>query len=446
MFSTISDIFKLPVLRNRILFTLAMLAVYRLGIFIPSPGIDRTALTEFFSSSQGSLLSLYNMFSGGALERFSVFVLGIMPYISASIIMQLAQVMFPRIERLKAEGQSGRKKINQYTRYLTIGIALIQSFTISISLESMTTSNGTSIVLDGGGWWFTLMTVITMTSGSCFVMWLGEQITERGVGQGASLIITAGIIAAIPTGASAMYENMKMGEISLLNITLLMLLMSTVVAAVVFVERGQYQVPIRFPKRVTAGGAASGGQNTHLPLKVNVAGVIPPIFASSIMFFPATISSLYPGSAFFQFLSSIFIPGTWTYYVTYVVLIVAFTFFYAAITFNPTDIADNLRRQGAFIPRVRPGAETVAKLDYILLRLTAGGAIYLSLVCVLPEVMALRYSIPLSFGGTGLLIIVGVCMQTVAQIEGFLLSQQYDGMDRQSQGGGRRAKFAIDRE
>lgn len=446
MFSTITDIFKLPALRNRILFTLAMLAVYRLGIFIPSPGIDRNALAEFFSSSEGSLLSLYNMFSGGALERFSVFVLGIMPYISASIIMQLAQVMFPRIERLKSEGQSGRKKINQYTRYLTIGIALIQSFTISVSLQSMSTASGTSIVLDGGGWWFTAMTVITMTSGSCFVMWLGEQITERGIGQGASLIITAGIIAAIPSGARSLYENMVMGEISLLTITFLFVFMTIVIGSIVFVERGQYQVPIRFPKRVTADGAASGGQNTHLPLKVNVAGVIPPIFASSIMFFPATISSLFPNSAFFQFLSSIFVPDTWTYLVSYIVLIVTFTFFYAAITFSPTDIADNLRRQGAFIPRVRPGAETVAKLDYILLRLTAGGAVYLSAVCILPEVMARSYNIPFYFGGTGLLIIVGVCMQTVAQIEGYLLSQQYDGMDKQSQGGGRRAKFAIERE
>ena len=245
MFSTITDIFKLPALRNRILFTLAMLAVYRLGIFIPSPGIDRNALAEFFSSSEGSLLSLYNMFSGGALERFSVFVLGIMPYISASIIMQLAQVMFPRIERLKSEGQSGRKKINQYTRYLTIGIALIQSFTISVSLQSMSTASGTSIVLDGGGWWFTVMTVITMTSGSCFVMWLGEQITERGIGQGASLIITAGIIAAIPSGARSLYENMVMGEISLLTITFLFVFMTIVIGAIVFVERGQYQVPIR---------------------------------------------------------------------------------------------------------------------------------------------------------------------------------------------------------
>ncbi|MEC7986388.1 MAG: preprotein translocase subunit SecY [Myxococcota bacterium] len=443
MFSSISAVFKLPSLRNRILFTLAMLAIYRLGIFIPSPGIDRDALSEFFSSSQGSLLSLYNMFSGGALERFSVFVLGIMPYISASIIMQLAQVIFPKIERLKSEGQAGRKKINQYTRYLTIGIAIVQSFTISISLETMSTTSGTPIVLEGG-WWFTLMTVITMTSGSCFVMWLGEQITERGIGQGASLIITAGIIAAIPSGAQSLYQNMALGEISLLSITLLLLFMCLVVAAIVYVERGLYQVPIRFPKRVGVGGAQAGGQNTHLPLKVNVAGVIPPIFASSLMFFPATISTLFPND-FFQLLSSVFIPGTWTYLVSYIFLIVAFTFFYAAITFNPTDLADNLRKQGGFIPNVRPGPDTVAKLDYILIRLTAGGAVYLSVVCILPEVLAQRYNIPFYFGGTGLLIIVGVCMHTVAQIEGYMLSQQYDGLESQKKGGGRREKFSIQR-
>jgi preprotein translocase subunit SecY len=378
------------------------------------------------------------MFSGGALEQFSVFVLGIMPYISASIIMQLAQVIFPRIERLRSEGQSGRKKINQYTRYMTIGIAIIQSFAISISLESMRTMGGIPVVLEDG-WWFRFMTVLTMTSGSCFVMWLGEQITERGIGQGASLIITAGIIAGIPSGARNLYQSMTLGQSNLLEITLLFVFMVGVVGSIVFVERGQYRVPIQYAKRVV-GRQIYGGQSTHLPLKVNVAGVIPPIFASSLMFFPATIGSLVR-HPLFDALASAFVPGTWTYLVTYVVLIVIFTFFYAAITFNPVDLANNLDRQKGYIPGVRPGKQTAEYLDHILLRLTAGGAVYLSAVCVLPEVLASHYGVPFYFGGTGLLIIVGVCMQTVAQIEGHMLTQHYDGLAAPKSGRGRRKKF-----
>ena len=443
MFKSISAIFSRPDLRNRIVFTLALLSVYRLGIFIPAPGVDRDALSEFFADTEGTLLSLYNMFSGGALQQFSVFVLGIMPYISASIIMQLAQVIVPRIERLKAEGQAGRKKINQYTRYLTIGIAIIQSFAISISLESMRTMGGQPVVLEDG-WGFRAMTVVTMTSGSCFVMWLGEQITERGIGQGASLIITAGIIAGIPSGINNLFQNMSLGQISLLEITLLMVFMALVIAAIVFVERGQYRVPIQYAKRV-GGRNIYGGQPQHLPLKVNVSGVIPPIFASSLMFFPATIANLFP-NAFFAALSSAFQPGTYTYLVTYVVLIVVFTFFYTAITFNPMDLAENLRKQNGNIPGVRPGKQTADYLDFVLMRLTAGGAIYLSVVCVLPEVLANNYGIPFYFGGTGLLIIVGVCMQTVAQVEGFMLTEHYDGVDSQKRKTrGRRSKFTGNR-
>jgi preprotein translocase subunit SecY len=394
-------------LRNRILLTLALLAVYRLGIFIPSPGVDRIALADFFEDSQGTLLSLYNLFSGGALQRFSVFVLGIMPYISASIIMQIGQIMFPFIERLKAQGQAGTKKINQYTRYLTIVIAMVQSFSISIGLEQMTTMSNQLVVIEPG-WGFRLMTVITMTAGSCFVMWLGEQITERGIGQGASLIITAGIIAGIPSGARNLFQSMNLGQINLLEITLLLAFMMVVVGVIVYIEKGQYRVPIQYPKKVV-GSQVYGGQSTHLPLKVNVSGVLPPIFASSLMFFPATIGQLFPND-FFAGIASAFAPGTYTYMVTYVVLIVVFTFFYTAISFNPQDVADNLRRQGGYIPGVRPGKQTQEELDRILLRLTAGGALYLSAVCILPEVLANFYNVPFYFGGTGLLIIVGVCM------------------------------------
>jgi preprotein translocase subunit SecY len=427
-------------LRNRILLTLALLAVYRLGIFIPSPGVDRIALADFFEDSQGTLLSLYNLFSGGALERFSVFVLGIMPYISASIIMQIGQIMFPFIERLKAQGQAGTKKINQYTRYLTIAIAIVQSFSISIGLEQMTTMSNQLVVLEPG-WSFRLMTVITMTAGSCFVMWLGEQITERGIGQGASLIITAGIIAGIPSGARNLFQSMNLGQINLLEITLLLGFMMMVIGFIVFIERGQYRVPIQYPKKIV-GSQVYGGQSTHLPLKVNVSGVLPPIFASSLMFFPATIGQLFPND-FFSAIASAFAPGTYTYMVTYVVLIVVFTFFYTAISFNPQDVADNLRRQGGYIPGVRPGKQTQEELDRILLRLTAGGALYLSAVCILPEVLANTYNVPFYFGGTGLLIIVGVCMQTVAQIEGFMLTQRYDGLSgpEKKQTKGRRGTF-----
>ena len=428
MFQSIATAFRLPDLRNRIIFTLSMLAIFRLGIFIPAPGVDRIALSDFFADTQGTLLSLYNMFSGGALEQFSVFVLGIMPYISASIIMQLSQVIFPRIERLRAEGQSGQKKINQYTRYLTIGIALIQSFAIAISLESMRTNGGQPVVLETG-WFFRFMTVLTMTSGSCFVMWLGEQITERGIGQGASILITVGIIAGIPSGFGNLIQSLNLGQVTLLEMTLLFAFMVLVVAAIVYVEKGQYRVPIQYAKRVV-GQRVYGGQSTHLPLKVNVAGVIPPIFASSLMFFPATIGSLVP-HPLFDALASAFVPGSWTYLVTYVVFILVFSFFYAAITFNPTDLANNLNRQKGYIPGVRPGPQTAQYLDRVLQRLTVGGSIYLAAVCVLPEILASRYGVPFYFGGTGLLIIVGVCMQTVAQVEGHLLTQKYDGLNQQ---------------
>ncbi|MEC8381137.1 MAG: preprotein translocase subunit SecY [Myxococcota bacterium] len=440
MFQTVATIFKTEDLRNRILFTLAMLAIYRLGIFIPAPGVDRNALSDFFADTQGTLLSLYNMFSGGALEQFSVFVLGIMPYISASIIMQFGQVMIPRFERLKSEGQAGRKKINQYTRYITVLIAIIQSTAISFGLEQMKTMGGQPVVLEDG-WSFRLMTIITMTAGSCFVMWLGEQITERGIGQGASLIITAGIIAAIPSGARNLYQSMELGQVNLLTITLLFGFMVIVIGAIVFIERGQYRVPILYAKRVV-GQQSYGGQQTHLPLKVNVAGVIPPIFASSLMVFPATIGSIAGSNPVFEGLAAAFVPGTWTYLVTFVILIVVFTFFYTAITFNPTDIADNLQRQNAYVPGYRPGLETIEHLSTILTRLTAGGAIYLSFICVMPTILADNFGVPFGFGGTGLLIIVSVCMQTVSQVESYMLNDVVGTQSNpQVASKGRRKKF-----
>jgi preprotein translocase subunit SecY len=442
VFEAIANVLKIPDLRSRIFFTLAMLGIYRLGIFIPAPGVNRNALGEFFDNNQGTLLGLYDMFSGGALEQFSVFVLGIMPYISASIIMQLMQVVMPQIERLSKEGQAGRKKITQYTRYLTIGIAIIQSMGISFSLEQMKTLGGVDIVFDAG-WDFRLMTIITMTAGACFVMWLGEQITDRGIGNGASLIITCGIIAALPSGIMNTVQKISIGEISLLGASLLMGFMFAVVMAIVFVERGQRQVPIQYAKRVV-GQRVYGGQQTHLPLKVNVAGVIPPIFASSVMMFPATIGTFY-AHPLFDAIGAAFLPGTWTYNLMYIGMIIFFAYFYTAVTFNPVDVADNLRRQGGYVPGLRPGRQTADYLDRVLTRLTLGGAVYLSVVCILPTVLISSYGVPFYFGGTGLLIIVGVTLDTVAQIEGHLMTRHYDGLVGPGQGpaGGRRGTLGT---
>jgi preprotein translocase subunit SecY len=425
LIEAIANILRIPDLRNRVLFTLAMLGIFRLGIFIPAPGVDRVALGDFFNANQGNLLGLYDVFTGGALSQFSVFVLGIMPYISASIIMQLGQVVMPQIERLKAEGQSGRKKINQYTRYLTIGIAIIQSFSIAVSLEQMKTLGGADVVMHAG-WSFRLMTVLTMTAGSCFVMWLGEQITDRGIGNGASLIITAGIIAGFPSAVLLMIQKLEIGEINLLEVVLLSGGMFGVVMAIVFIERGQRRIPIQYAKRVV-GRSIYGGQSTHLPMKVNVSGVIPPIFASSVMMFPATIGTLYP-HPLLERLAALFLPGTWVYNLTYIALIVAFAYFYTAVTFNPVDVADNLRKHGGFVPGIRPGKQTAEYLDRILTRLTAGGAVYLAAVCILPTILITEYGLPFYFGGTGLLIVVGVSLDTVAQIEGHLLTRHYDGL------------------
>jgi preprotein translocase subunit SecY len=365
------------------------------------------------------------MFSGGALEQFSVFVLGIMPYISASIIMQLMQVVVPFIERLSKEGQAGRKKITQYTRYMTIGIAIVQSIGIGFSLEQMKTVGGSDVVIQAG-WSFRLMTMVTMTAGACFVMWLGEQITDRGVGNGASLIITCGIIAGLPSGTMNMVQKIKIGELSLLGAVLLIGFMFAVTFAIVYVERGQRRVPIQYAKRVV-GRKVYGGQQTHLPLKVNVAGVIPPIFASSVMMFPATIGTFY-AHPLFDAIGAAFLPGTWTYNLMYIGMIIFFAYFYTAVTFNPVDVADNLRRQGGYVPGLRPGRQTADYLDRVLTRLTLGGSIYLSVVCILPTVLISAYGVPFYFGGTGLLIIVGVTLDTVAQIEGHLMTRHYDGL------------------
>ena len=411
-------------LRKRVLFTLAMLGVYRLGIFIPAPGIDRLVLADWFSNQSNSLFGMYNMFSGGALEQFSVFVLGIMPYITASIIMQLMAEMVPQLKRLKDEGQSGRNKITQYTRYMTIGIAVVQAFGMAVSMEQMRVGNN-NVVIDPG-WGFRMLTVLTMTGGACFVMWLGEQMTDRGIGNGASIIITCGIIAGLPAGTMQLLTLVNLGQMNLLEVSLLLVFMFGVVFAIVYIERGQRRIPLQYAKRVL-GRRVYEGQTTYLPLKVNTSGVIPPIFASSLLMFPSTIGQFY-NAPILQWLSGAFFPGRWLYNVVYTVLIVFFAFFYTAITFNPEDVAENLKKQGGYIPRVRPGKDTAAYIDWMLTRLTSGGAVYLSAVCILPTILISEFGIPFYFGGTGLLIIVGVSLDTVAQIEAQLSTRHYDGV------------------
>ena len=431
--NALKDIFRVPELRNRILFTLAMLAVYRLGVFVPAPGVDRTALASFFASNSDTLFGLYDMFSGGALEQFSVFVLGIMPYISASIIMQLLSATVPQLERLSKEGQSGRNKITQYTRYGTIVIAILQSVGIAIGLQSMKAAGGQDVVINAGPW-FIFMTVMTMTAGSCFVMWLGEQITERGVGNGASLLITAGIIAGMPQGIFQLVQKIQAGEMKLVFLVGLGIFMFLVLGGIVFFERAQRRLPIQYAKRVI-GRRVYGGQATHLPLKVNVAGVIPPIFASALLMFPATLATFWDNAVVQQVIGAL-TPGAWLYNLVYVALIIFFAFFYTAVTFSPVDVADNLKKQGGYVPGVRPGKQTAEYIDTILSRLTLAGAIYLAAVCIVPTLLISEFGIPFYFGGTSLLIVVSVSLDTVAQIEGHLLTKHYDGLMGDGGGGG----------
>lgn len=421
----LTAIWRMPDLRSRVLFTLGMLAVFRLGVHIPAPGVDRQALADFMNANRSTMFGLYDMFSGGALEQFSVFVLGIMPYITASIIVQILTVVLPPLERLSKEGQQGRGKITQYTRYGTIVIALVQSFAIAAGLEQMKTPTGADVVLDPG-WDFRMLTMITMTAGSCFVMWIGEQITERGIGNGSSLIITAGIVSGLPAGVVATFQKIQLGEINLLAATLMVLGALVVIGLIVWIERAQRRIPIQYAKRVV-GRRVYGGQTTHLPLKINTTGVIPPIFASSVLMAPATLSTFFQNTAVNAVVDA-FRPGAWLYNYTYIALIVFFAYFYTAMMFNPVDVADNLRKHGGYIPGIRPGKQTADYIDRLLTRLTAAGAIYLAAVCILPTILITRWGVPFYFGGTGLLIVVGVSLDTVAQIEAQMLTRHYDGL------------------
>jgi preprotein translocase subunit SecY len=401
-----------------------MLAVYRIGCHVPIPGVDGQVLARFFEGTEGTLLGLVSAFTGGALERMTVFALGIMPYISASIIMQLLTVVFEPVERMSKEGEQGRKQITKWTRYGTIVLAIIQGTGIAIGLQTMRGPAGEMVVPDQG-MGFIILTVITLTAGTAFIMWLGEQITERGVGNGISLIIFAGIVANIPSAIVNSIRLAQTGAIAPMVLLGILVLMIVVVWAIVFMERGQRRVPIHYAKRVV-GMRSFGGQTSHLPLKVNMSGVIPPIFASSIIMFPATIASLVD-VPWVQTFASTFTPDSWLYNVFFVAFIIFFCYFYTAVTFNPVDVAENVKKQGGYIPGIRPGKATSDYLDTTLSRLTFAGAIYISVVCVLPTVLIGQFNIPFYFGGTSLLIVVGVGIDTASQIEAHLISRSYEG-------------------
>ncbi|MCK5070234.1 MAG: preprotein translocase subunit SecY [Desulfocapsa sp.] len=416
-------------LRKRIIFTLLMLAVYRMGVQVPTPGINGEALAAFFAKNAGTLFGMFNMFSGGALENFSIFALGIMPYISASIIIQLLTVVIPQLETLKKDGASGQRKITQYTRYGTVGLSIIQGTFIATGLQSMTGPGGEPIVLNPGTP-FILMTMLTLTAGTSFIMWLGEQMTERGIGNGISLIIFAGIVARGPSALVNSFQLIKAGEITLFFVPLLIAFMVAVVAVIVFFETAQRRIPIQYAKRVV-GRKVYGGQSSHLPLKINIAGVIPPIFASSIMMFPATIGG-FVQVEWVQKVSSAMAPGSVYYYILYIVMIVFFCFFYTAVTFKPDDVAENLKKNGGFVPGIRPGRKTADFIDKVLTRLTVVGAIYLSVVCVLPTILISKFNLPFYFGGTALLIIVGVAIDTVSQVQSQMVMTNYEGFMKSS--------------
>jgi len=427
--------FRIPELKKRILFTLGLLAVYRVGAHIPTPGIDSQALAAFFQQTQGTLLGFFDMFSGGALSRLTIFALGIMPYISASIILELLTVVVPYLEKLKKEGEQGRKKITQYARYGTIVLSAVQGLGISLGLESMQSPTG-ALVVPYPGWSFRLMTVLTLTAGTAFIMWLGEQITERGIGNGISLIIFAGIVARLPSAIVNTFRLMETGEINLLLMIFLLGLMVAVVAAIVFMEAGHRKIPIQYAKRVV-GRRMYGGQSTHLPLKLNTSGVIPPIFASSIISFPLTIAT-FTHHPWLEWVSAALAPATPLYTLANVVMIFFFCYFYTAIIFNPMDVAENMKKYGGFIPGMRPGKRTAEYIDRTLTRLTFVGAIYLSFVVILPDYMIRYFNVPFYFGGTGLLIVVGVAMDTMQQIESHLVMRHYESFLKKGRLRGRR--------
>ena len=428
---------KATELKKRIWFTLAALVVYRFGTFIPLPGIDASVLADIFQQNQGGILGMFDMFSGGALSRMSIFALNIMPYISASIIMQLMTAVSPQLEALKKEGESGRKKINQQTRYLTVAICALQAYGISVGIEGMSSSQGPAV--DNPGLFFRMSIVITLVGGTLFLMWLGEQITARGIGNGISLIIMAGIVANLPSALAGTLELGRTGALSTGFIVFLIFMSIAVIYFIVLVERSQRRIIVQYPKR-QRGNKMTGGESSHLPLKINTAGVIPPIFASSILLMPITVMSFSAGQGpeWMTTVAAYLGHGQPVYLLLYLSLVVFFAFFYTAVVFNPEETADNLKKYGGFVPGIRPGKNTAEYLDYVLTRLTVVGASYLAIICLLPELLISKYSVPFYFGGTSLLIVVTVTIDTVAQVQSHLLAHQYEGLIKKSKLHGRK--------
>ena len=433
MLEGVSNASRIPELRRRLLFTAAMLALYRLGVAVPTPGIDGQALAAFFDRMSSTLFGWVNLFSGGGLQHFSVFALGIMPYISVAIILDLMKIGWPYLDELYKEGEAGRRKISQYTRYGTVGLSILQGGFIAYGLEKAPADGGGSFVYHPGPA-FIATTVITLTAGTIFVMWIGEQITERGVGNGISLVIMSGIIARLPSALGTTVTYVREGEMSIFVLIVIVLVVIGVTAGIVYVETGQRRIPISYARRVV-GRKVYGGQTSHLPLKINTSGVIPPIFASSLLVMPATVAGFLPGSAA-KFLTTYLTPGGLIYNLIYVGLIVFFAYFYTAVTFNPVDVADNLKKHGGFVPGIRPGRFTADYIDRVLSRITLGGAIYVSAVCVLPTLLIQRFNVPFYFGGTALLIVVGVALDTTSQIQTHLIARNYEGFMRRGPRGG----------
>ena len=418
-----TNLFRIQELRKRLAFTLGLLAVYRIGVFVTLPGVNRLVMKKAIETS-GGFLNLFNLFTGGALEQLSIFALGIMPYVSASIILQLLTVVVPQLEKLSKEGEMGRRKITQYTRYGTILLSIVQGFGIARYLESVRAGAESVVPDDAKGWGFRILTVITLTAGTAFIMWLGEQITERGIGNGISLIIFAGIVARVPQAMLQTWTTFQdKAEGSDVDLLILAAVMLVTIAVITFVERAYRKIPVHYAKRVV-GKQTFSGQSTHLPLKVNMAGVIPPIFASSILLFPATLATWIPA---FKPFADAMQRGGWIYDGLYVIGIIFFAYFYTAVTFNPVDVADNLKKYGGYIPGIRPGKKTAEYIDHVLSRITLGGALYMSAVCVLPSILITKYNVPFQFGGTALLIVVGVALDTVQQIESHLITRHYEG-------------------
>ncbi|GBR01300.1 preprotein translocase subunit SecY [Acetobacter oeni] len=432
----LSSFNKATELKKRIWFTLGALIVYRLGTYIPVPGIDATVMGQLLAKHQGGILGMFDMFSGGALGRMTVFALNIMPYISASIIVQLMSTALPSLESLKKEGEQGRKRLNQYTRYLTVAIAFFQAYGIAVGLERMSSDAGSAVV--NPGMFFIVSCVFTLVGGTMFLMWLGEQITSRGVGNGISLIIFAGIVANLPHALETLFQLGYTGALSPVFVLIFLVLAAITITFIVFMEQAQRRVIIQYPKR-QMGNRMFGGESTHMPLKVNTAGVIPPIFASSVLLIPVTISGFMAGKGmpgWLSFLGQQLGQGQPLYMLMYAAMIIFFSYFYAAVTFNPDETADNLRKQSGFIPGIKPGAATSAYFDRILTRLTTIGALYLVVVCLLPQILISRYNVPFYFGGTSLIIIVSVTIDTVTQIQSHLVAHQYQGLIQRSRRGG----------